>query len=234
MIFVPKPPPTSGATTSTLNSGSPKSPASPFLMGSGAWVESQTLRLRRRGSHSATTPRASIGLPQLRSIASRSRRTRGARERAVGVADRLSEARGAVVRHVGVHARHAGRERRRQIGHDRQRLVLHVDERERVLGDVAALRDDEGHNLADVAHLVDRERPLGPSVRQGRMRDQERRRLIELAELGRRHHQADRGHATGGGRVNPRDPRVRVRAPQRRGVERTRRIHVVDEAAEAP
>ena len=48
-------------------------------MGSGACVESQTLRTRRRASHSATTPRVSMGLPQLRSIASRSRRTRGAR-----------------------------------------------------------------------------------------------------------------------------------------------------------
>ena len=79
MIFVPKPPPTSGATTSTLNSGRPKSPARPFLMGSGACVESQTLSTRRRASHSATTPRASIGHPQLRSIAKRSRSTRGAR-----------------------------------------------------------------------------------------------------------------------------------------------------------
>ena len=39
MIFVPKPPPTSGAITSTWNSGRPNMRASPFLMGSGACVD---------------------------------------------------------------------------------------------------------------------------------------------------------------------------------------------------
>ena len=41
-ILVPKPPPTSGAMTSTLSSGRPSMAARPFLMVSGAWVESHT------------------------------------------------------------------------------------------------------------------------------------------------------------------------------------------------
>ena len=150
---------------------------------------------------------------------------RGARQRGLRVADGLAEARGAIVGHVGVHPRCPGRERARQLGHDRQGLVLHLDERHRV-------GDDEGHHLADVAHLVDGERPLGACVRQGRVRDQQRRRLIQLAELDRRQHETDAGHAPSGGRVDPRDPRVGVRAPERCRVERSGRIHVVDEAAE--
>ncbi len=54
--------------TSTLNSGSPNSRASPFLIGNGAWVETHTRSLPVRASYSATTPRASIGLAQLRSM----------------------------------------------------------------------------------------------------------------------------------------------------------------------
>ena len=42
MIFVPKPPPTSGAITSTWNSGRPNMRASPFLIGSGACVDVHT------------------------------------------------------------------------------------------------------------------------------------------------------------------------------------------------
>jgi hypothetical protein len=75
MILVPKPPPVSGAITSTLNSGRPNIRASPFLIGSGAWVELQTRSPPVRASYSATTPRVSIGLPQLRSMTSRSRQT---------------------------------------------------------------------------------------------------------------------------------------------------------------
>ncbi len=157
---------------------------------------------------------------------------RGACQRGLRVADRLSEARRPIVRHVGVHPRRAARERGRQVGHDRQGLVLHLDERHRVLGDVTTVRDDEGHHLTDVAHLVYGERALGAAVRQGRVRDQQRRRLIQLAELGGRQHEMDAGHAPGGGRVDPRDPCVSVRAPERCGVESARRVHVVHEAAE--
>ena len=82
MIFEPKAPPMSGAITSTLNSGRPKIRASPFLIGSGAWVEIHALSVPARASNSATTPRVSMGLPQLRSIHSRSRSTRAARAKA--------------------------------------------------------------------------------------------------------------------------------------------------------
>ena len=72
----------SGAITSTWNSGRPKIWASPCLMGSGACVDVHTRSTPVRGSCSAATPRPSIGLPQLRSMTSRSERTRAARRNA--------------------------------------------------------------------------------------------------------------------------------------------------------
>ena len=154
-------------------------------------------------------------------------------QRPGGVADRLPEPRGAVLGHVGVHARRAGRERGRQVGHDRKRLVLDLDQRGRVLGEVAIGRDDECDELAHVSDLVGREWPLRARVSQRGMRDQQRRRLVPLTQVGRGEHQADAGRAAGGGRVDPNDPRVGVAAPQRRPVEHARRVHVVHEAPEA-
>ena len=130
-------------------------------------------------------------------------------------------------------ARGPGRERGLQIRHHRQRLVLDLDERLRVLGDVAAVGDDEGHHLSDVADFVDGEGPLRAAVGQGRVRDQQRRGLVQLAEIGGREHEMDAGHAAGGRRVDPGDPRVGVRAPERGRVKGAGGIHVVDEAAEA-
>ena len=181
------------------------------------------------GHHPAGLDRAAAAALDREPLAQHVRR---AGHRGLRVADRLAKARRPVVRHVGVHAWRPGPERGREVGHHRQRLVLHLDERKRVLGDVAAVGDDEGHDLADVAHFVDGERPLGAAVRQGRVRDQERRRLIQLAELGRRQYQVHAGHAARGGSIDPRDPRVGVRAPERCGVHDAGRIHVVDEAAE--
>ena len=47
-----------------------------------------------------------------------------------------------------------------RVGDDRQRLVVDLHQVERVLGQVAALGDHEGHRLADVADLLSRERRL--------------------------------------------------------------------------
>ena len=45
----------------------------------------------------------------------------------------------------------------RRVEHDRQQLVLDLDQVGGVLGDVAGLGDHGRDALADVAHLVDRE-----------------------------------------------------------------------------
>ena len=59
-----------------------------------------------------------------------------------------------------------------RVEHDRQRLVLDLDQVARVLGDVAVLGDHRGDRLAVVAHLLDRDHVLhdrpGPERRQRR------------------------------------------------------------------
>ena len=51
--------------------------------------------------------------------------------------------------------------RRRQLDRGRLRRVVDRDQIERVLAEIAALRDDQGDSLADEANLARRERPVG-------------------------------------------------------------------------
>ena len=48
-----------------------------------------------------------------------------------------------------------------RVDHDLQRLVLDVNERHRVFGNVAAFRNDDRNRLANIANLVDRQRRIG-------------------------------------------------------------------------
>ena len=68
-----------------------------------------------------------------------------------------------------------------RIGHGGQRLVLHLDELERVLGQVAAVRDDDRDALADVAHLLRRQ--AAPGV-PGRVGAEVRHRVAQFRGLG--------------------------------------------------
>ena len=61
------------------------------------------------------------------------------------------------VPHSGIQQRRAGRERGERIDDDRQRLVVDLDQLERVLGDRPTRRDDRRDRLADEAHPVARE-----------------------------------------------------------------------------
>ena len=45
-----------------------------------------------------------------------------------------------------------------RIDHDRERLEVDLDQFERILGQIAAFRHDADDRLADVAHLVARQR----------------------------------------------------------------------------
>jgi hypothetical protein len=53
------------------------------------------------------------------------------------------------------------------VDHRRQRLVFDGDVGQRVLGDVAALRNHHGHRLADMANFAARQRHLGSLVKNG-------------------------------------------------------------------
>ena len=64
--FAPKPPPRSGTTTRTWDSGIPSVYATPARATYGTWVDDQTVT--RSPSHCATTARGSIGTPCVGSV----------------------------------------------------------------------------------------------------------------------------------------------------------------------
>ena len=63
-----------------------------------------------------------------------------------------------VVRRLAMHQRRAGGERRAAVRGRGQRLVVDVDERRCVFGNVAIIGDHDRHGLADMHHFVARER----------------------------------------------------------------------------
>ena len=113
------------------------------------------------------------------------------------------------------------------------RIDLDDDIANRILGDVAAVCDDHRDRLADVTHLVFRERQLRASVkdeiRNRRRRNQNRPRLEVVAQVGGR---VDGVHARPQPcrrHVDARDAPVRVLAAHERDVQHSRKLHVVDE-----
>ena len=120
-----------------------------------------------------------------------------------------------------------------EIGDRRQRLVLHDDIGRGVLGQVAALGNDQGHSLAAVADLVLGERHLGALVEHDivdrRRRDEQWPRTPVVAEI---NGGVDGDHAGAPARlggVNLDQPRMSVRAANEGGVQHLRQLDVVDE-----
>ena len=141
------------------------------------WVELQTCSRLVSGSQRATVPRPSIGMEALRStVRSSDSRCGAAAIAAVGVPDCLLHPGRDVAGDVVVHEplRAPGRV---DADDRRQHLVVDADQRDRVLGDVAALGDHERDRLADVVDLVLGQRVLRAAVGQRGVRDQQRQRL---------------------------------------------------------
>jgi hypothetical protein len=78
----------------------------------------------------------------------------GRRERAVGIAGARQQTLDHVAARGRMEHRHARIARPTRVGDDRQRSLVDLDQLERVLGEIAARRDDERDRLADVAHQV--------------------------------------------------------------------------------
>ena len=116
--------------------------------------------------------------------------------------------------------------------HDRrQELVVDPDPRQRVLGDVAVVRDDERDRLTGVVDLVPGQRVLGAAVGQRGVRDQQRQRLGHRArQVVVGPDEVDALDVEHPGDVDVGDPRVGVRRAEHGRVQRTR-DHVVDVAA---
>ncbi len=113
-----------------------------------------------------------------------------------------------------------------RIDHDRQVLVLHVDEVAGVLGDVSRLGDHRGHRLADVTHAIH-----GDAVLHHRRACELRGRTGHLLGFLARHHQQHARQRTRLRHVDPLDARMRPVRAQHRGVSHVRELHVVDVAA---
>ena len=109
------------------------------------------------------------------------------------------------------------------VDHRGQQLVLHVDEVDGVLGDVAALRHHRGHGLAHVADPI-----RGDAVLGDRRVGEAGQRSGLLGGLGAGHHQHHARQRFGPAGVDALDARVRVRASQHRGVGHVGKDHVVD------
>src|SRR5215203_5346723 len=116
--------------------------------------------------------------------------------------------RGDVRREVLVHKRCVSRERFLQIDDGVDRIDLYDNISNRILGNIAALRDDHRDWLADMADFVLRKRqlrtPVKYEIRNRRRRYENRPRLQIRAEIRRSVNSVNAGPLQGGRDINAR------------------------------
>ncbi len=130
-------------------------------------------------------------------------------------------------------ARTAGLHRGGAVRHAGKRLVIDLHQRRRILGDVAAVGDDDGDRLAGIDGLGARER-MGHVERGDRGTGHEQRQRIaaqRLRQVGEGEHQMHAGEPSCRLGADAADFRVRIGAAHERGVQCSGQAHVVDEAA---
>src|SRR3990172_350001 len=142
-------------------------------------------------------------------------------------------AKGHIVGPFGVDHWGAGRERFFRVSNRRQRLVLHVDQVERVARRIAIFGDNRRHSVAHVTDLVDRQDVmLGNS--QSRVAGGGRQSADLIAQLRAGENRDNAGMAPRRVRVEAFDLGMRVRASKYRHVEHARKpdiVHVLAEPA---
>ena len=121
--------------------------------------------------------------------------------------------------------RRAGLQRLRWVNHRRQHLVTHVDQGQRITGDVGIGRDHAGDLLTLETDLVRRQHGLRVP---GQRRHPGQLVLLEELACHHRHHPRE---SLSGGRVDRPDARVSERAAQDRHVQHSRQRDVVDVVA---
>ena len=102
------------------------------------------------------------------------------------------------------HRRRPGLHRPQGVDRDRQHLVHHLDQVERLLRDRQLVRRHGGHGLAGEDRAVDGEHRVRPG----------RRLALELGDVGRRQDGPHAGQRPGAARVDPDDAGVRVGTSQ--------------------
>ena len=156
--------------------------------------------------------RLAAGTPPVQVVADDDRRG-GKRPLDVSVGERRVDR--DVRAHLLVHERRGRIHRLCRVDDRVEKLVLNFDQVARVLGHVAARRDDRGDRLSDESHLVgghaSPRMPIGG-------RAEVRHRIAELHRLEARHHRSHTRQLAGSFSVDADDAGVRVGAPKRRGM----------------
>ena len=138
-----------------------------------------------------------------------------------------------VVAELGMDQGRAGRHRALRREHRGQRLVLHLDQRRRVVGRRPALGGDRNDRLADVAHAIDGERAHGARLHALVVEEDAAIGLAQRGDGVAGQHADDPGRPARAVELDVDEPRVGVDAPNEGGVDHPRQRHVVDVTAAA-
>jgi hypothetical protein len=157
------------------------------------------------------------------------------RERGVGVADADRNERGEIVGRLAVREQRVARKRLGAIRRCRQRLEIDGHQRSRILGEIAAVGNDDCDRLADEAGFVPGEAIRHEDLFDRRARHQKRHclplhgfRQVSVGE-----HRVHAGQSQRRALVDATDRGVRVGAAQHHGMEHAREVDIVDIAAAA-
>jgi hypothetical protein len=90
--------------------------------------------------------------------------------------------------------RRAGRDRIEAVGNRRQDIVVDLDETRRILGYVAAVRDNHRDRLADIAGFILRQHHGHEELRDGGVWNEKRERLLRrFGQIGIGQHEVHTG-----------------------------------------
>ena len=115
-----------------------------------------------------------------------------------------------------------------------QRLPVDDDRLGGVLGALDGIRDHEGDRIADVAHLVRLQHPIGRDLDPGAGHEAQARQMAEPGGIGAGEHQRDPRHGAGLRQIGDAKARMRVRRAHHHRMEQSgRRIvgHITAGAA---
>ena len=235
-ILLPNPPPTSGAMTRSLSSGTPMTIEPMKRTMCGFCVVFHSVSSPEAAIHCATAERGSIAVGMRRCCTMRSftTTTPGAENAAATSPPATVQWKawfpGALACSSGAPAASA----LLGVDHRRQRLVVDVDEVQGVVGLVGGLRDHDRDDVAHVAHGVARHHGVLGHLQVGVGQEPRARHGLQVA--GRVGSGVDGEHAGRGlrrGRVDALDAGVRVRAAQHDRVHHAGQLDVVGEGAGA-
>ena len=160
-------------------------------------------------------------------------RMRGVGEGGVGIAEIHLVGGDRVGIELAPHCRRAGRERLAAIGDGGQQVVVDVDQGRGVLGNVAAVGDDDGDGLAHIGHLAvgEGEAPHAVERRAGIGMPHHAALGHHRREVVEREHRMHAGQRQRGVLRYAADRGMRMRAAHKAGMQNVRHDDVVDEAA---